>query len=74
MVNLRIRRWAYDEIAEHTNLSRTGVFNICKRYTHEGAAGFLDKPSGEAVNLSRALSEQQEVEICVLLHTRCRTS
>ncbi|MEX3592957.1 MAG: helix-turn-helix domain-containing protein [Burkholderia sp.] len=67
VINLRRRGWTYDEIAEHTNLSRTGVFNICKRYTHKGAAGLLDKPSGGAVNPRRALSEQQEVEIRALL-------
>ncbi|KAF1016480.1 MAG: hypothetical protein E5299_00548 [Burkholderia gladioli] len=30
VINLRTRGWIYDEIAEHTNLSCTGVFDICK--------------------------------------------
>ncbi|MEX3592783.1 MAG: hypothetical protein VB140_08340 [Burkholderia sp.] len=47
MINLRTRRWTYDEIAEHTNLSRTGMCGMCKRYTREGAAGLRDKPSPE---------------------------
>ncbi|XDJ35747.1 MAG: helix-turn-helix domain-containing protein [Burkholderia sp.] len=70
MINLRTRGWIYDEIAEHTNLSRTGVFNICKRYASEGEAGLRDKPSGGAVNLHRALSEQKEVEIRALLRNQ----
>jgi len=67
VIGLRERGWTYDEIADHTNLSRTGVFDICKRYVREDAAGLRDKPSGGAVNPSRALSEQQGVEIRVLL-------
>ncbi|KAF1015282.1 MAG: IS630 family transposase ISCARN25 [Burkholderia gladioli] len=67
VINLRTRGWTYEEIAKHTNLSRTGVFDICKRYAREGAAGLRDKPSGGAVNPRRALSEQQEVEIRALL-------
>ncbi|XDJ35330.1 MAG: hypothetical protein V3Q69_09225 [Burkholderia sp.] len=68
MINLRTRGWTYDEIAEHTNLSRTGMCDICKRYTREGSAGLRDKPSGGGVmNLSQAMSEQQEVKIRMLL-------
>ncbi|KAF1010200.1 MAG: hypothetical protein E5299_01740 [Burkholderia gladioli] len=46
----------------HTNLSRTGACDICKRYAHESAARLRDKPSGGAV------SGQQEVEIRMLLY------
>ncbi|XDJ35244.1 MAG: helix-turn-helix domain-containing protein [Burkholderia sp.] len=67
VINLRTRGWTYDEIAEHMNLSRTSVFDICERHALEGAAGLCDKLSGRAVNLYRALSEQQEVEIFALL-------
>ncbi|KAF1003540.1 MAG: IS630 family transposase ISCARN25 [Burkholderia gladioli] len=67
VINLRRRGWTYDEIAEHTNLSRTGVFDICKRYAREGSAGLRDKPSGGAVNPRRCLSKQQEAEILALL-------
>ncbi|KAF1013640.1 MAG: winged helix-turn-helix domain-containing protein [Burkholderia sp.] len=66
--NLRTLGWIYDKIVEHTNLSRTGVHDICKSYTRESAAGFRDKPSGGAVSPSRALSERQEVEIRMLLY------
>ncbi|MEX3592257.1 MAG: hypothetical protein VB140_04050 [Burkholderia sp.] len=38
MSKLRTRGWTYNEISEHTNLSRTGVCDICKRHTREGAA------------------------------------
>ncbi|WP_080492205.1 IS630 family transposase [Burkholderia ubonensis] len=67
VINLRRRGWTYDEIAEHTDLSRTGVFDICKRYAREGATALRDKPSGRSVNRGRALTEQQEVDIRVLL-------
>ncbi|MEX3592864.1 MAG: winged helix-turn-helix domain-containing protein [Burkholderia sp.] len=52
------------------NLSRTGACDICKRYTCEGTARLRGKPSGRAVNLSRALGEQQKVEICMLLYNQ----
>ncbi|MEX3591938.1 MAG: hypothetical protein VB140_01490 [Burkholderia sp.] len=42
--------------------------NICKCHTREGTAGLRDKPRGGAMNQSRDLSEQQEVEIRMLLH------
>ncbi|KAF1012272.1 MAG: winged helix-turn-helix domain-containing protein [Burkholderia sp.] len=70
MINLRTRGWTYDEIGKHTNLSRTGVFDICKRYAHESGAGLRDKPSGGAVNPRRALSEQQQIEIRTLLRNQ----
>ncbi|XDJ36045.1 MAG: winged helix-turn-helix domain-containing protein [Burkholderia sp.] len=57
-------------MAEHLNLSRTGVFDICKRFAREGASGLRDKPSGGAVSPCRALSEQQEVEIRALLRNQ----
>ncbi|KVD54273.1 hypothetical protein WI86_10325 [Burkholderia ubonensis] len=67
VISLRKRGWTYDEIADHTELSRTGVFDICKRYALDGATALRDKPSGRAVNRGRALTEQQEVDIRVLL-------
>ncbi|WP_323074183.1 IS630 family transposase [Mycetohabitans endofungorum] len=67
VIGLRERGWTYEEIADHTNLSRTGVFDICKRYAQEGTAALCDKPSGRSVNRGRALNEQQEVQIRVLL-------
>ncbi|WP_063534607.1 IS630 family transposase [Burkholderia sp. MSMB1589WGS] len=67
VIGLCERGWTYDEIAAHTNLSRMGVFDICKRYVREGAAVLRHKPSGRAVNRGRAPTEQQEVDIRVLL-------
>ncbi|KAF1009847.1 MAG: hypothetical protein E5299_01841 [Burkholderia gladioli] len=58
VINLRRRNCTYDEIAEHTNLSRTGVFGIGKRCAREGVVGLRDKPSGGAMNPCRVLSEQ----------------
>ncbi|WP_332451928.1 helix-turn-helix domain-containing protein, partial [Burkholderia ubonensis] len=55
VINLRNRGWTYDEIAEHTDLSGTGVFDICERYALEGVTALRDKPSGRTVNRGRAL-------------------
>ncbi|MEX3592210.1 MAG: hypothetical protein VB140_03695 [Burkholderia sp.] len=45
------------------------MFDIGKCHTREGASpGLQDKPRDGAMNPSRALSEQQKVEIRMLLH------
>ncbi|QRR11826.1 IS630 family transposase (plasmid) [Burkholderia sp. MS455] len=67
VIALREGGMTYDEIAQLTDLSRTGVFDICKRYVQEGTAALRDKPSGRAVTQKRALTEQQEIEVRVLM-------
>ncbi len=67
VIKLRRQGWAYEAIGEQLGLSRTGVFNICKRYESEGAKGLTDKPSGRPVSACRALSEKQEREIRQLI-------
>ena len=52
-------------------LSRTGVFDICKRFDAGGTKALADKPTGRPVGVLRALSEDQEREIrrLVIDHT-----
>lgn len=67
VINLRRRGRTYDEIAAHTNVSRTGVFDICARTALEGASAYRDKPSGRSANRARALTEPPAIQIRVLL-------
>ena len=46
VIRLRKSGYTYDEIAEQTGLSRTGVFNICRRHQESGAKALKDAPGG----------------------------
>ncbi|TSE28806.1 DDE superfamily endonuclease [Tepidimonas charontis] len=67
VVSLRRRGWTYEAIAEQTGLSRTGVFNICRRYAQEGVRALKDKRGGRKVGECRVLSPEQEAEIRKLI-------
>jgi len=67
VVGLRRRGWTYEAIAGQTGLSRTGVFNICQRYAQESARALKDKRGGRKVGDCRALTAEQEAEICRLI-------
>ena len=67
VVGLRRRGWTYDAIAEETGLSRTGVFDICRRHAREGARGLKDKQGGRKVGEHRSLTAEQEAEIRKLI-------
>ncbi|PPT83349.1 hypothetical protein XthCFBP4691_16775 [Xanthomonas theicola] len=69
-IDLRKRGWTYEEIAEQTDLSRTGVFDICKRSAPEGATALRDEPGGRSVNGGRALTQRQGVGLRVLVRER----
>ena len=71
VIRLRQQSWAYEAIAAELGLSRTGVFDICKRYEQGGAKALADKPCGRPVGVLRALSEEQERDIrrLVIDHT-----
>ena len=45
-VVLRQRGLTYQAIAAQVGLSRTGVFDICRRFAAEGAKGLVGKPRG----------------------------
>ncbi len=70
VIGLRRQGWTYEAIAEHTGLSRTGVFNICQRYAKEGVRGLKDKRGGRKVGQCRALLPEQEAELRRLICDR----
>lgn len=71
VIKLRRKGLSYEAIAAELGLSRTGVFNICKRFDEGGAAALRDQPCGRPTGASRALSPEQEREIrrLVIDHT-----
>ncbi len=60
VIRLRKAKQTYDQIAAQTGLSRTGVFNICRRHEAGGAAALKDAPGGRKVGDKRLLSVTQE--------------
>jgi transposase len=67
VVALRAKGWSFETIAQHTGLSRTGVFNICKRIETVGRTAIEDRPRGRPVGLCRKLSAQQEAQVRKLI-------
>lgn len=67
VIKLRRGGATYDAIAQQLGLSRTGVFNICKRYAQSGAKALKDAPKGRRPGEGRRLSAQQEAEIQKLI-------
>lgn len=70
VIRLRQQGWTYQDIAAGLGLSRTGVFDICKRYEQEGNKGLADKPCGRPVGVLRSLTAEQEQEIRRLIIDR----
>ena len=60
VIRLRKAGCTYAEIARQTGLSRTGVFDICKRYEAMGAEALRDAPHGRKSGDGRLLDELQE--------------
>ena len=60
VIRLRQAGGTYDVIAEQLGLSRTGVFDICKRHDAVGVLGLSDKASGRRVGQCRVLAPAQE--------------
>jgi transposase len=60
VIRLRKAGKTYEEIAEQTGLSRTGVFNICSRHTAAGPAALKDAVGGRKVGEKRLLTAPQE--------------
>ena len=67
VIRLRKAGRTYDEIAAQTGLSRTGVFDICKRHEAGGAAALKDAPGGRQVGDKRMLSAEQEANVRKLI-------
>ncbi len=60
VVRLRKTGLTYLQIGAQTGLSRTGVFDICKRYAATGAASLRDATAGRASGAVRKLQLPQE--------------
>lgn len=67
VVRLRKAGRTYDEIATLTGLSRTGVFNICKRHELSGTKALHDAPSGRQSGDGRLLTAAQETLVRKLI-------
>ena len=67
VIRLRKAGRTYDEIAEQTGLSRTGVFNICKRHQEIGAKALRDAPGGRKSGQGRTLELTQELLVRQLI-------
>lgn len=62
VIGLRQAGMSYDAIAAQVGLTRTGVFNICRRVAERGAAGLRSGPRGPAPGHGRLLDAGQEAE------------
>ncbi len=67
VIRLRKAGQTYDEIAAQTGLSRTGVFDICKRHDVAGAKALRDAPSGRRSGDGRLLDAAQEALVRKLI-------
>src|SRR5215213_4811877 len=67
VVGLRQAGMTYAAIAEQVGLSRTGVFDICRRFAAEGAKGLVGKPRGRKPDEQRLLDATQEAEVQALI-------
>ena len=67
VIRLRKAGHTFEEIAALTGLSRTGVFDICKRHAAAGASALRDAVGGRKLGDLRLLSAQQEALIQKLI-------
>jgi transposase len=63
VIGLRQAGMTYDALAAQVGLTRTGVFNICKRFAERGAAGLKSGPRGPEPGTGRCLDTAQEAEV-----------
>jgi transposase len=64
VISLRDAGRTYVEIALQTGLSRTGVFDICRRHDAAGASALYDAPNGHKAGEGRLLDPGQEALVC----------
>ena len=67
VIRLRKAGNTYDKIAALTGLSRTGVFNICKRHEALGAKALHDAIGGRKLGENRLLDPAQEALVRKLI-------
>ncbi len=70
VIRLRKAGMTYDAIAAQTGLSRTGVFDICKRHADRGAKALRDAIGGRKVGEGRVLTVEQEREVRQLIRDK----
>jgi len=63
VIGLRQAGQTYDAIAAQVGLTRTGVFNICRRFAERGVAGLKSGPRGPEPGTGRHLEAAQETEV-----------
>lgn len=63
VIRLRKAGNTYEEIAALTGLSRTGVFNICKRHEEGGTKALHDAIGGRKFGENRLLDAAQEAQV-----------
>src|SRR5215213_8333009 len=71
VIGLRQAGMTYDAIAAQVGLTRTGVFNTCRRFAERGEAGLKSGPRGPEPGHGRFLDASQEREVRDLI---CRHS
>lgn len=67
VIRLRESGQTYEQIARQTGLSRTGVFDICKRHEEAGVQALRDAPHGRKRGDGRLLDAPQEALIQKLI-------
>jgi transposase len=67
VVGLRESGLTYEAIAAQVRLTRTGVFNICRRVAEQGRVGLASRPRGPAPGTGRFLAPEQETQVRVLI-------
>lgn len=70
VIRLRKAGMTYDPIAAQTGLSRTGVFDICKRHADGGAKALRDAIGGHKVGEGRVLTIEQERQVQQLIRDK----
>jgi len=70
VVGLRESGLTYDAIAAQVGLTRTGVFDICRRVAEHGLAGLASGPRGPAPGTGRFLEAEQEAQVRALISRR----
>ena len=63
VIELRHAGRSYVQIALQVGLSRTGVFDICKRHAAVGIGALRDAPGGRAIGDGRVLAPEQESRV-----------
>ena len=67
VVGLRESGLTYDAIATQVGLTRTGVFDICRRFGEQGLAGLASGPRDPAPGTGRFIEAAQEAQIRAMM-------